>query len=98
VNDAICAERGWPLISKEVQPDHIHLFVSIPPALAVADAVKVLKGTTARWLFQRFPALRKQLSGGHLWSPSYYVGTAGNVSAETIRRYIERSKHVTKRR
>jgi putative transposase len=96
--DAICAERGWPMISKEIQPDHVHLFVSIPPALAVADAVKILKGTTARKLLQRFPLLKKRLWGGHLWSPSYYVGTAGNVSAETIRRYIERSEHATKRR
>ena len=96
--DAICSERGWPVISREIQPDHIHLFVSIPPAIAVADAVKVLKGVTARRLFQRFPALKKRLWSGHLWSPSYYVGTAGDVSAETIRRYIERSKHVTKRR
>jgi putative transposase len=96
--ERICAERAWPVISKEIQTDHIHLFLSIPPALAVANAVKVLKGTTARWLFERFPALRKRLRGGHLWSPSYYVGTAGNVSAETIRRYIERSEHVTKRR
>ncbi|QGU33639.1 IS200/IS605 family transposase [Thermochromatium tepidum] len=96
--DAICAERGWPMISKEIQPDHVHLFVSIPPALAVADAVKILKGTTARKLFQRFPWLKNRLLDGHLWSPSYYVGTAGNVSAETIRRYIERSEHVTKRR
>jgi putative transposase len=96
--DAICAERGWPVISREIQPDHVHLFVSIPPAIAVADAVKVLKGITARRLFQRFPALKKRLEGGHLWSPSYYVGTAGNVSAETIRRYIERSEYVTKRR
>jgi REP-associated tyrosine transposase len=96
--DAICKERGWRVISKEIHPDHIHLLVSIPPAIAVADAVKVLKGTTARWLFERFPSLRKHLSGGHLWSPSYYVGTAGHVSAGTIRRYIERSEHVTKRR
>jgi putative transposase len=96
--DAICAERGWPVISKEIQPDHIHLFVSIPPAIAVADAVKVLKGITARLLFQCFPVLKKRLWGGHLWSPSYYVGTAGNVSAETIRRYIERCEHVTRRR
>jgi putative transposase len=96
--DAICMERGWPVISKEIQPDHIHLFVSIPPAIAVADAVKVLKGVTARRLFQTFPALKKRLWGGSLWSPSYYVGTAGNVSAETIRCYIERSEHVTKRR
>lgn len=96
--EAICGERGWPVISKEIQPDHVHLFVTIPPAIAVADAVKVLKGVTARHLFQRFPVLRRTLRGGHLWSPSYYVGTAGNVSAETIQRYIERSEHVTKRR
>jgi putative transposase len=96
--DMICAERDWPMISKEVQPDHIHLFVSIPPAVAVADAVKILKGVTARRLFQRFPQLKDRLWGGHLWSPSYYVGTAGNVSAETIRRYIKRSEHVIKRR
>ncbi|RMH30873.1 MAG: IS200/IS605 family transposase [Nitrospirae bacterium] len=96
--NTICAERGWPVIFKEIQPDHIHLFVSIPPAIAVATAVKVLKGVTARRLFQKFPAIRNRLWGGHLWSPSYYVGTAGHVSAETIRRYIERSEHVTKRR
>ncbi|WP_196799455.1 IS200/IS605 family transposase [Verrucomicrobium sp. 3C] len=80
--DSICAERDWPMISKEIQPDHIHLFLSIPPAIAVADAVKVLKGVTARLLFQRFPALKERLWDGHLWSPSYYVGTRPrNVSA-----------------
>ncbi len=26
---------------------------------------------------------------GTLWAPSYFVGSAGNVSAETIRRHIE---------
>jgi putative transposase len=96
--EAICAERGWPVLSKQIQPDHIHLFVSFPPAIAVADAVKVLKGVSARHLFQRFPALKKRLWGGHLWSPSYYVGTAGTVSAATIQRYIERAEQVTKRR
>src|SRR6267378_4377115 len=96
--EAVCCERGWPVISKEIQPDHIHLVVSIPPAIAVADAVKVLKGVSARHLFQRFPALKKRLWGGHLWSPSYYVGTAGAVSAATIRRFLERAEQVTQRR
>lgn len=96
--DAICVERKWRVLSKEIQPDHIHLFLSIPPAVAVADAVKILKGTTARRMFMQFPELRERLFGGSLWSPSYYVGTAGNVSAETIRHYIERTEHVTKRR
>jgi len=88
--EAICGERGWSVISKEIQPDHIHLLVSIPPAIAVANAVKVLKGVSAR--------LKKRLWGGHLWSPSYYVGTAGTVSATTIQRYIERAEQVTQRR
>ena len=96
--DAICKENAWPVLAKEIQADHVHLFVSIPPAVAVSDAVKVLKGTTARKLFARFPALKKRLWGGHLWSPSYYVGTAGNVSAETIRKWNERAEHMQKRR
>lgn len=94
----ICNERQWPVITLEIQPDHIHLFLGIPPSLAVADAIKILKGSTARKLFIAFPDLKNQLYGGHLWSPSYYVGTAGNVSAQTIRHYIERSEHIKGRR
>jgi putative transposase len=97
VVEAICLENSWPVIAKEIQPDHIHLFLTIPPAIAVADAVKILKGTTARKLFVEFPALRGRLRTGHLWSPSYYVDT-GDVSAQTIREYIERSAHMEKRR
>ena len=63
-----------------------------------ADAIKILKGSTARKLFVKFPELKKQLWGGHLWSPSYYVGTAGNVSSETIQKYIERTEHIKGRR
>lgn len=92
--DMICVKNNWPIITKEVQPDHIHLFLTIPPAIAVASAVKILKGASALKLFVQFPELKKQLWGGHLWAPSYYVGTAGNVSAETIQRYIERSEHI----
>ena len=92
--DDICREKGWSVISREIQPDHIHLFLTIPPAIAVASALKLLKGITARRLFQKFPTLKRKLWGGHLWSPSYYVGTAGNVSAETIRNYIERTEHI----
>ena len=96
--ESICLERDWQVLALEVQPDHIHLFVSIPPSVAVADAMKILKGSTARKLFVKFPELKKQLWGGHLWSPSYYVGTAGNVSSETIQKYIERTEHINGRR
>lgn len=59
--DSICAEWNWPLISREIQPDHIQLYVGIPPAIAVADAFKVPKGVTASRLFQKFPVLKKRL-------------------------------------
>jgi putative transposase len=56
--------------------------------------LKILKGTTSRKLFVQFPELKQKLSGGHLWSPSYYAGTAGNVSAEKIKKYSEQAEHI----
>jgi putative transposase len=85
----IAHEHDMEVLAVDVQPDHIHLFVSIPPALSVADAMKLLKGISARQLRLRFPALRQRTRSDRLWAPSYYVGTAGHVSAETIRKYIE---------
>ena len=94
----ICNENDWPIITTEIQPDNVHLFLTIPPAIAVATVVKILKGSIARKLFLEFAQLKEELWGGRLWSPSYYVGTEGNVSAETISHYRERSEHVNRRR
>jgi putative transposase len=84
----IAEKYGFEILALEIMPDHVHLFVSAHPKIAPAILVKLFKGITARKLFKEFPELKKKLWGGHLWIPSYYVGTAGNVSAETIRRYI----------
>ncbi len=85
----IAEKYGFKILALEVMPDHVHLFVSAHPKFAPATLVKLFKGITARKLFKEFPELKKKLWDGHLWTPSYYVGTAGNVSTETIRRYIE---------
>jgi putative transposase len=77
------------ILAVDVQPDHIHLFVSFPPPMSIANAVKLLKGISARQLRLIFPELRKRTRSDRLWAPSYYVGTAGHVSADTIRQYIE---------
>lgn len=69
-----------------IQPDHLHLFVSAPPSLAVSQIVFRLKGYTARLLRQEFPVLMRMPS---MWTTSYFCGTAGNVSQATIQRYIE---------
>ena len=51
--------------------------------------VKVFKGVTSVRLSERFPELKNELWLGVLWSPSYYLGTAGHVSTEVIERYIQ---------
>jgi putative transposase len=87
---AIASQHGMTVLAVDVQPDHVHLFVSMPPTLSIADAVKLFKGISARQLRLMYPQLRKRTRTDRLWAPSYYVGTAGHVSAETIRAYIER--------
>ncbi|WP_407542165.1 IS200/IS605 family transposase (plasmid) [Deinococcus radiomollis] len=82
---ATCTEREWEVLGMEVMPDHVHVFVSCPPKWAPSDIAKILKGVSARLLLQDFPALRRR---GHLWTNAYYVGSAGNISADVIQRYI----------
>lgn len=85
----ICLSKGWKILEIQVMPDHIHLFISTPPYESPTGIVKVLKGTSAIQIFKKFTRLRKDLRKGHIWSPSYYVGTAGKVTEETIKRYIQ---------
>lgn len=87
--ETICRTKNWGVLELKVMPDHLHLFISAPPYESPTGIIKILKGVSALQLFKLRPELRKALRKGHLWSPSYYVGTAGNVSAETIKRYIQ---------
>ena len=74
----------------EVMPDHVHLFVAGDPTHAPQFLANQFKRYTSRILRHEFPHLRSQLPT--LWSRSYYVGTAGALTAATIRRYIEQQK------
>ena len=80
------------LIEFAVQPDHVHLFVRVWPSDRVVEIVKELKGFTSFSLRQEFKPIVSKLPS--LWTRSYFAATAGNVSAETIQRYIEAQKGV----
>lgn len=82
----VAAELGVKILALEVMPDHLHLFISAYPQLSIPHIVKSFKGRSAHDLREEFPALQKMPS---LWTHSYFVSTAGNVSAETIKKYIE---------
>lgn len=91
----ICKRYNYEILSIEVMPDHIHLFVSTKPYVSPTEIVKTLKSITAIWIFRKFPKLNKQkFWDSGLWSKGYYIGTAGTVTAETIQRYIENQKLV----
>ena len=79
-------------IAMEIMPDHIHLLVDCKPQLCLSDAIKVLKGNTARWLFLAHPEIKKQLCGGHLWNPSYFVATVSDRTLDQVRTYINGQK------
>ncbi len=80
------------VLAMEVMPDHIHLLVDCKPQLRLSDAVKILKGNTARWLFLAHPEIKKSLWGGHLWNPSYFVSTVSDRSLSQITDYINSQK------
>lgn len=73
----------------EVMPDHIHLLLSFKPKYAPSSIVKSFKGASAREWFKLHPETKQQLWGGHLWSPSFFISTIGNVSEEIVKQYIE---------
>ena len=83
-------EIGAIIEASEIMPDHVHIFVSVPPTNAPQYFVNQFKGYTSRILRSEFAHLKSRLPC--LWSRSYYVGSAGNVSAEAIQRYIASQK------
>lgn len=87
--EAKCHGKGWQILELAIQTDHIHLFVQVWPTVSAAEVIKQCKGITSHELRRRYPQLRKLPS---LWTRSYFASTAGNVSSDTIQRYIAAQK------
>lgn len=88
--------KGVLLIEGKVCKDHVHLYVSIPPKVAVSEFVGYLKGKSALMIFDRHPEYREKWSGRHFWARGYYVATVGNVNEETILEYIRNQEESDK--
>jgi putative transposase len=86
-----CEDKGWKVLQLAIQPDHIHLFVRVWPGDSAADVVKACKGVTSFYLRKKHKHLLRLPS---MWTRSYFAASAGNVSADTIKRYIEAQKGI----
>jgi putative transposase len=72
-----------------IQIDHIHLEVSVPPKVSVSRLMGILKGKTAIKIFKSYPELKKKpYWGNHFWSRGYCVDTIG-LDEEKIRKYVK---------
>ena len=89
----LCEQREVEIISAEACPDHIHMLVSIPPKMSVAEFVGYLKGKSSLMIYDRFANLKYKYGNRHFWAEGYYVSTVG-LNEATIRKYIEdQEKH-----
>ena len=72
-----------------VQADHVHLIIEVPPKLSISNLMGILKGRTAIRVFKNFRYLKKKpYWGNYFWSPGYCVDTIG-LNEEMIRKYVK---------
>ena len=81
-----CEQNAWQVLELAVQPDHVHLFVRAFPTIPAYDIIKECKGITSYVLRNKYKELKKIPC---LWTKTYFASTAGNVSSEIIKKYIE---------
>lgn len=84
-----CKELNIEIIAMECDIDHTHLFLNCLPKQSPAFIMKELKGRTSHALRSEFIELSKMYV---LWTRSYFVSTAGNISSQTIKQYLENQK------
>ncbi|MGI6107298.1 MAG: IS200/IS605 family transposase [Lachnospiraceae bacterium] len=85
----ICEEHDIDILAMECHVDHVHLFLSAYPQQSIPDIMKWIKGGTSHPIRSEFEELSRM---PFLWTRSYFVSTAGNVSSETIKRYVKTQK------
>ena len=73
----------------ECHVDHVHMFVSVLPQHSIPEIIHQIKGATSHALRDEYHELK---SVSTLWTRSYFVSTAGNVSSETIKWYVDTQK------
>ena len=89
----IAEDNKFKILEFNTDKDHVHLLIDCSPQNYIPDMVKALKGVSARLLMKQYGnELRKQLWGGHLWNPSYFIATVSENTEQQVRDYIKKQK------
>lgn len=89
IRDAVKALDGEVIILETAQ-DHVHLFMQSKPIYSPAQIMHKIKGSVSHQIRIEFPWVKQKLPS--LWTRSYFCGTSGNVSGDTVKRYVEEQK------
>lgn len=84
----LCEEKGVEIIEAKACPDHIHMLVSIPPHLSVAQFMGFLKSKSALMIFDRHANLKYKYGRRNFWSRGYFVDTVGK-NERVVQEYIK---------
>ena len=84
----LCKWKKLELLEMNVQEDHVHMVVSIPPKFSVSEVVGFLKGKCAIKVFDKHLEMKKRYWGRHFWAKGYCVSTVG-LDEEKVRQYVK---------
>ena len=84
----LCDWKGVKILEAEACPDHIHLFVEIPPKMSVSGFMGYLKGKSAAMMYEQFGELKYKYRSKEFWCKGYYVDTVGKNESR-IAEYIK---------
>ncbi len=83
----LCDRKGVTIIEAEACPDHIHMFVEIPPKYSVAEIMGYLKGKSSLMIFDRHANLKYKYGNRNFWCRGYFVDTVGK-NEKRIAEYV----------
>ena len=84
----LCNEKKVEIIEAEACPDHIHMLVSVPPYISIAQFMGFLKGKSTLMIFDRHANLKYKYGSRNFWCRGYYVDTVGR-NERVIQEYIK---------
>ncbi len=84
----LCEQKGAEILEATAMPDHIHMLVSIPPYISIAQFMGYIKGKSTLMIFDRHANLKYKYGSRHFWCRGYYVDTVGR-NEKVIRDYIK---------
>jgi len=85
----LCGQKDQVTIDEiNIQPDHVHLIISIPPKYSISEMMGYLKGKVAIRLFEHQKELSRRYWGKHFWTRGYCVSTVG-LNEQQIKKYVK---------